>query len=729
LALFFHFRRAQGSCMIPVPASSPRVRLTLLTSAALFALNSAPALAQESSVQEAAPADLAGSAQSDSAVDAGEDANTRAVFTPEDFSRFAPRSAADMAQQIPGFSIREGDGARGLGAADTNVLINGRRISGKSNGPVEALGRIPVEEVVRLELVDGASLDIGGLTGQVLNVVTARSGGISGQFRYAPQIRTRGTPPRLLEGSIALAGGGEKDQWTLELENDSNRRGDDGIELVFDGADNLIDTREERANFAFDNIGLSGSYTRTADNGNVLNLTGEVNGFIFRSKELSERTGSISAVDRFRTFRSTEDEFNFEVGADYEFPVIGGRLKLIGYHRFEDSPTTSFVITEFADGSPPTGTLFTRDADEGETIARGEFTFDAVGGDVVLALEGVKNFLDITGELEVRDDQGVLQPADLAGATDRVEEDRAEASVTYSRPLSSELQLQTSFGVEYSQISQDGPTGLTRTFYRPKGFVALDWKASDTLNLSGRIEREVGQLNFFDFIASVDLDFDNANVSNVELVPPQFWSFELEANLGLGELGTLALRPFFEDASDIVDLIPIPGGGQAPGNIPSARRYGVEGDVTLLSDGLGWQGTRFDAGFRLAGSSVEDPLLGTSRDLSDFQTRMIDFELRHDLANSDWATGVTAFWSDRAPNVRLDQVSVRNDSFAFAGYYVENKDVEGLVVRLAINNILDRTNRIDRTVFLDRAAGVVDFREDRDRTFGQIFTLEIEGTF
>ena len=102
--------------------------------------------------------------------------NTRSTFTPEDFARFAPRNALDMARQVPGFAIRTGDGARGLGQADTNVILNGRRISGKSNGPVEALQRIAVDDVVRLELVDGASLDIGGLSGQVLNVITRSSG-------------------------------------------------------------------------------------------------------------------------------------------------------------------------------------------------------------------------------------------------------------------------------------------------------------------------------------------------------------------------------------------------------------------------------------------------------------------------------------------------------------------------------------------------------------------------
>ena len=76
---------------------------------------------------------------------AAAESTTRSTFAPEDFVRFAPRSALDMAQQVPGFAIREGDGARGLGQADTNVLINGRRISGKANGPVEALRRVPVE--------------------------------------------------------------------------------------------------------------------------------------------------------------------------------------------------------------------------------------------------------------------------------------------------------------------------------------------------------------------------------------------------------------------------------------------------------------------------------------------------------------------------------------------------------------------------------------------------------
>ncbi len=379
--------------------------------------------------------------------------NTRSTFLPEDFARFAPRSALDMARQVPGFAIRGGDGARGLGQADSNVIINGRRISGKSNGPVEALQRIAAEDVVRLELVDGASLDIGGLTGQVLNVVTRSSGRIAGQFRLNPQFRTFGTPARLLGGSIAVAGGGGKTEWNLAFRNDSDRRGDLGPERVFDAAGRLIETREERANFNTDDLTLSGSLTRQAGNGNVLNINAQGNAFIFTETEVSRQTSLTGFADRTRFFRRTEDPLGFELGADYEFAMGPGRLKLIGFHGLTDGPEVSNVRTEFADGRPDTGSRFASDAREGETIARGEYTLAATGGNWVAAVEGARNFLALNAERAVLDAEGALVPQPLPGASAQVDEDRFDAGLTHSRALAPGLQLQVSAGAEFSRLT------------------------------------------------------------------------------------------------------------------------------------------------------------------------------------------------------------------------------------------------------------------------------------
>jgi hypothetical protein len=259
--------------------------------------------------------------------------------------------------------------------------------------------------------------------------------------------------------------------------------------------------------------------------------------------------------------------------------------------------------------------------------------------------------------------------------------------------------------------------------------VALDWKASGTLNVAGRIERVVGQLEFGDFLARVDLDQDREDGSNGQLVPPQSWVSELETSLALGALGKVNLRGFYEDITDLVDLIPLQGGGQGVGNIASAERYGVNGDLTLLSDGLGWKGTRFDLRFLFSKSRVADPLLGTPRELPANEMVNLRGNLRHDFAGKVWAMGGAFDWQDFAPTVRLDEVFERSFTFGFASVFVENKDVAGMTLRGSWGNLLDRTNKFDRTLFADRAAGLVNVTETRRRKFGQIFTLEIEGSF
>ena len=653
----------------------------------------------------------------------------RQTFAPADFARFAPRTALDMAQQVPGFPLDDDNNQeRGFGQADTNVLVNGRRVSGKSNGPVEALSRIPVDDVVKLEIVDGASLDIGGLSGQVLNIVTASGTGITGRYNFSPETRTDHVPDQLGNVSVSISGGSDTTEWTLEVGKNQDRSGDEGPEFVTDSTGSLTDERLERRVNRFDQPSIAGSLARIADNGNVLNVTGEVNWNEFRLDEFSDRN-PVGDVGRIRRLRQTEDELNYELGADYEFGVGEGRLKLIGLYRFEESPTEGQVSFEFDDQRTPTGSVFRRDADEAETVLRAEYTFGALGGDWQWSVEGTHNYLDIDAELFERDDNGDLLPVELPGASSRVEEDRAEMTLSYSRSLSEKLQLQTSFGAEYSEISQLGEFGLVRDFVRPKGFISLNWRASDELNLSAQLERRVGQLNFFDFVATVNVNQERENVTNANLVPPQSWLLDLQVQQSLGAYGSVTLGAFYEDVSDIVDQVPIEGGGQAPGNIDNAERYGLSTNLTLLFDPWGWQGARLDFEGEYIDSSVTDPLLGTSRQISDDDHIRYEATLRQDFPETQWAAGIRFFYNEDTPQVRLDEISLFRPSAPFTRFFVEHKDVFGVTVRGSIANINDRDNEFSRTVFVDRTIGAVDFREERFRDFGLIFTLDIEGSF
>ena len=86
----------------------------------------------------------------------------------------------------------------------------------------------------------------------------------------------------------------------------------------------------------------------------------ELNGNYSDRGETSERLAG-APDENTRILSSTEDEHNYEIGADYEFDLGAGRLKLIGLHRFESSPTSDRTTTTFVNGVVE-GTAFTRQA-------------------------------------------------------------------------------------------------------------------------------------------------------------------------------------------------------------------------------------------------------------------------------------------------------------------------------------------------------------------------------
>ncbi len=120
--------------MLLLPGRAAMRRASLLSTCAAALAAAAPAAAQEVPTTGDAPAPVSTPT-----------ASGKKVFTAADFARFAPRTAFDMLAQVPGFSIRGEDGnSRGLGQATGNVLLNGKRLSGKSTDPVTALAVDPL---------------------------------------------------------------------------------------------------------------------------------------------------------------------------------------------------------------------------------------------------------------------------------------------------------------------------------------------------------------------------------------------------------------------------------------------------------------------------------------------------------------------------------------------------------------------------------------------------------
>jgi outer membrane receptor for ferrienterochelin and colicins len=657
--------------------------------------------------------------------------NGRQIFDAAQFARFNPRTALDIVSQVPGFTIDTGDDdERGLGQADENVLINGARISGKNSDAFTFLGRISAANVLRVEIVDGATLSISGLSGQVLNLVTNadHGNGLSGNFKWKPQWRRSGN--NWFAGEASVSGKLGKGDFTVAIENDAARNGVEGPERITDRFGNLLFERDEIARYRQDQPKLSGSYNRTSEAGSVFNANGVYQVFRRRESVVTDRT-QVGQPDIFELYDSRENEWNAEFSADYEFALGNGRLKLIGLQRFEHSPVSDFFGQTFTDGiTPPNGSRFDRVTDEGESIFRAEYGWKTKGGtDWGFSIEGAYNFLDNEGALAVLDPQGIFQPVALTNANSKVTEYRGEFIGSYGRPLSDMLSLQATLGGEYSKISQSGAAGQSRSFVRPKGSVSLAWKPQNDLDISLKLERSVGQLNFFDFVESVDVSQNNGNAGNPELVPPQSWRAELEATQKLGPWGSMTVNIYGEKFSDIVDSIPITTTTEARGNLDSATSYGVELVTSILFDPIGWNGAKLDFEGEVRKSSLNDPVTGVSRRINDDKIFTYEATLRHDIPGSNWAWGAGIEDFRYSKFLRLDQSNRFRTAAPYNWIFVEHKNVFGLTVQANLGNLFGRSEGFTRTVYENRRDGPIAFIEDRSREFGLIYRLTVSGSF
>lgn len=650
------------------------------------------------------------------------------TYTSPDFEQYSPNTALDMVTRIPGFSIRNGDlSERGLGQADGNVLINGRRISSKSLTPRDALARIPATNVEKIEIVDGATLNVPGLSGQVANI-TAKVNGVSGTWDWRARFRDN-LPPYYHGGSVSVTGQQNTLGWTLGLTSEPIRGGASGPEFVRDANRNLIETRDERVTNIGNSAGVSGALEWTPLSGSVGNLNAEYNIFQIDAEETSNRF-PVAGQTSIRQFANSEDEWNSEISGDYEFDLGPGRLKTIGLWRFEHSPFISSVRTTEADGTLSERSIFEQTVDEGESILRSEYNWapnETV--DWQVAGEAAFNFLEAEADLQALDATGALVRVPLTNANSRVEEKRLDASITHGRKLSEDLSVQASFGMEYSELSQSGGAAQTRSFTRPKGFVSAAWTVNERLTINARAAREVGQLNFFDFISSVNVNAGNGNQGNPDIVPQQSWKGEVSFDRDFGAAGAHTMKVYYEAIEDIVDRVPFGPNAEGPGNLDQATRYGIATNGTFKFAPVGVEGLQLEYELEVRQSELDDPLTGETRRINDDLMLGGFFELRYDIPKTDWALGFGGERYDNAPFVRLDERQLFELRPIYTFLYVEHKDIFGMTGKVEWFNVTDGDEQFTRQIYTPRRDGSLLFSEDRSWSAGPILTVSLRGTF
>ena len=650
-----------------------------------------------------------------------------ASYQPDIFAQYAPRTALEMLQRTPGFSLQERDpDERGLGQAETNVLINGQRIASKSDSIADVLNRIPARNVTLIEVLNGASLDIPGLSGQVANVI-AKTGGLSGTFEYSVRAR-EGNRPAFTEASVSIAGRTAGFDWNISLENEADRRASNGPEFVFDGSNALVATREEKFAAVGEEPSIAAGLGWQSEGGHVLNL----NGTVLLEEILFRETSALDSLQGeenvFRIFDRSDDPLNIELSGDYAFPLGPGNLKVIFLETQTEGPfVSSLDVTSLETGEPRPGSIFENELEESESIIRGEYGWQSRSThDWQLSFERAFNTLESQAKLSTRLGPDLtLQSEDFT----QVEETRFEAFITHGRKLTDRLDLQLSLGAEQSTIEQSFPVEQSREFTRPKGQMSLTYALRDSLSLTAGLERDVGQLDFFDFVSEPDLNEGVDSAGNSDIVPQQSWrlSMGLEGAFTDWLQGSIELTG--EDIEDFVDQILFDNGTEGPGNIDTASFYSLELYLDADLKRFGWRGAELLTLLDLYHSEVEDPVTGKPRYFSNEQLLEAEVSLRHDIPDTDWTWGMSYESSRESPSYAIRQTNKGRFSDTVIAF-VEHKNILGMTGRLTWRNILGRKINFDRSVFEDsRASGVLSAFESRRRRFASGIEIQIRSDF
>ena len=163
-------------------------------------------------------------------------------YDEEYFQRFEPLSVGDMLKRVPGVSFQSDIGEyaepslRGIGSEYTQILINGRRVTGGTNDNTVVVDRIPAEMVERVEIIRSPSSDIDSQgVGGTLNIILKEGAHLSGGiYRVGAYYNDGETNP---SGFLSFGDASDTFEWgtSFNYQERFNRKAATELERALDG--------------------------------------------------------------------------------------------------------------------------------------------------------------------------------------------------------------------------------------------------------------------------------------------------------------------------------------------------------------------------------------------------------------------------------------------------------------------------------------------------------------
>ena len=524
-------------------------------------------------------------------------------YGPAFFAAQQPSTAADMLNRIPGFSLDNGASVRGFEGAAGNVLIDGQRPASKSDSLQDILFRIPAGKVERIDVVRGAApgIDMQGKT-VLANLILKQDGGPRGVLAVADNRTEDG---RNL-GQVRLEASGGLGDLKWELSGRTGRGLNDGAGagkgVRFTAGGPTVQTGyDEEGDGQFWNGVVA---VEAPVLGGSLRVNGRLNVDNFKGEELTQVLTN-PPVREHNLFTQDTDETELGVrytrkfGAPWDLEIVGLRQSRdrLSYNRFIDANISTFTLNR----------------DTVETIGRGVLKHQVnprlsleAGGEYAV------NTLDSLTGIGVN---GVARR--LPAASVSVQEDRGEVFAKATWRPAPKWTLDAGLRYETSTIRSGGDVVLEKTLRYLKPRLAISWAPSEATQLRLRVEREVDQLNFGDFVASGGLNSaGGVTAGNPDLNPGQDWVGEVALEQRFWTAGSIVLTYRHFELSDVVDRGPVTSGTSTfdrPENIGSGTRDVLAADLTLPFDRIGVKGALLKGNVTKRWSRVTDPTTGERR--------------------------------------------------------------------------------------------------------------------
>jgi len=635
------------------------------------------------------------------------------------FTRSQPATAYDMVVLLPGFRLQEGNTeVRGYSGSGGNVLIDGTRPASKEETLETILKRIPARLVDHIELVrnSAAGYDMQGYA-LLANVVRKQEARLSGRLEGEYAVFRHGYSSPRVAGTLSYRSGDRQ----VELQAARYREIDDehgfGSRNRFapDGSPLRIVDYAQPEGTSYTEI--SGQYRQPLFGGAF-----RANGLFKSSQMFADirhdivypAPALILGTERNNT-RATEAqvEYDHDIGSR-------SRLELLAIRR--DSRLHGIDTSTEGEVSEVNGT----DNSASETILRGVLRRSGKLLSIEVGAEGALNILDSHVALT---ENGVAVP--LPADDVRVEENRAEFFLTGTWRPAAGLSIETGLRYEISRLSQTGDSELSKSLSYVKPRLLVSWAASPRDRLRLQIEREVGQLDFEDFVGSASLTSGTVTAGNKDLEPDSLVRYEAAWERRIGD-GSLVVALRHESISNLVDRVVVVSGDGAfdsAGNIGHATRDEAEANLNLPLDPLGLRGLTVKANALFRRSRVRDPLTGTRRRISGDEPVKADVSLTYDMPRHGLRMGVNYVVKETETDFKVDEIerdilSDRVDAF------IEYKPSSHWTLRVFAKNLTDSPAIRERDIHAGlRGTSGIDYHEVRTLRSGRYFGVNLQWGF